>query len=58
MISIVATVLFFYIVHRALTGADGGGESSPWRKVKPHFISRRVIKSGLVLIGLSDFAEP
>jgi hypothetical protein len=29
MISIVATVLFFYIVHRALTGKDGGGESSP-----------------------------
>jgi hypothetical protein len=28
MVSIVATILFFYIVHRALTGKDGVGEAS------------------------------
>jgi len=58
MISIVATFLFFYIVHRALTGKDGGGESSPWRKIKPRYISRKIIKSSVLVAGLQDFAEP
>jgi hypothetical protein len=57
MISVVATLLFFYIVHRALTGKDGGGSSSPWRRVKPRYISRKIIKS-LVFISVFDFAEP
>jgi hypothetical protein len=57
MISVVSTLLFFYIVHRALTGKDGGGSSSPWRRVKPRYISRKIIKS-LVFIGVFDFAEP
>jgi cytochrome c oxidase subunit 1 len=58
MISIVSTLLFFYIVHRALTGADGVGEPSPWRKVKPRYIRRRIVKSSLFLIALFDFSEP
>jgi cytochrome c oxidase subunit II len=58
MVSIVATILFFYIVHRALTGKDGVGEPSSWRKVKPRYISRRIIKSSVVLLGVLDFAEP
>jgi len=58
MISIVATILFFYIVHRALTGKDGVGEASTWRKVKPRYISRHIIRSSIIILGLLDFAEP
>jgi len=35
MISILATVLFLYIVFRLLRGLDGGGTSSPWRRNTP-----------------------
>lgn len=58
MISVVATVLFFYILHRALTGKDGLGVKSPWKKVQPRYISRKVIKSTIFLLGLFDYAEP
>lgn len=58
MVSIVATILFFYIVHRALTGKDGVGEASSWRRVKPRYISRRIVKSSVLFLGALDFAEP
>jgi cytochrome c oxidase subunit 1 len=43
MISFFSTILFFYIVYRALTGQDGKStERNPWRREKITFISRKI----------------
>jgi len=66
MISILATVLFLYIVFRLLRGLDGGGTSSPWRRNTPRYVRRKVLKNSaanskpkqLGVIGLVYYASP
>jgi cytochrome c oxidase subunit 1 len=58
MVSIISTVLFFYIIHRALTGKDSKNNSSPWRRVKPRYISQRIIQFSIISLFSFDFAEP
>jgi len=58
MVSIISTILFFYIIHRALTGKDSKNNSSPWRRIKPRFISQRIIKFSIISLFSFDFAEP
>lgn len=62
MISIIATVLFLYIVYRILTNKDGGGRSSPWRRTTPKFIRSKITKPNRHLFAplmiVFDYAEP
>jgi len=58
MVSIISTILFFYIIHRALTGKDSKNNGSPWRRIKPRFISQRIIKFSIISLFSFDFAEP
>ena len=50
IISIVATVLFLYIVFRLLLGKDGGGTVSPWRRNNPRYIRSKYYKKKLFTI--------
>jgi len=57
IISIVATILFLYIVFRVITGKDGGGRNSPWRRNTPKFIRSKLInKKKFLPIALLDYA--
>lgn len=58
IISIVATILFLYIVFRMLIGKDGAGEVSPWRRNNPRYIRNRVIKKKFLPFAFFDYAEP